>query len=117
MTPDEARAMYRRQLDLHGEDIAIRRYAGATPPRSYVDRPCRARVMGYGPDELVGTVTQGDRKIIVLAEDLEGNSPPFILKKTDKAIVRGDELAILGIDDSTRRIGASLIAYQLHARG
>jgi hypothetical protein len=32
-------------------------------------------------------------------------------------IVRGRDLAIMSVDDSTRRIGGELIAYQIQARG
>lgn len=117
MTAEEARQMYRDQMVLHGEDIAIRRYSGTGVDRTSDDRACRARVMGYAPDELIGSITQGDRKIIVLAEDLEGESPAFTIVKGDKAIVRSVELAIMGVDDSTRRIGDVLIAYELTARG
>lgn len=117
MTPAEARRMYRVQMDLHGEDISIRRYTGTTQARTHVDRPCRARVMGYSPDELTGAITQGDRKIIVLAEDLEGESPEFTITKSDRAVVRSTELAIMAVDDSTKRIGSTLIAYVLQARG
>lgn len=117
MTPDEARAMYRDQLDLHGEDISIRRYTGTGVNRAHVDRTCRARVMGYAAAELIGDITQGDRKIVVLAEDLEGESPAFAIAKSDKVRVRGVELAIMSVDDSTRRIGSTLIAYELQARG
>lgn len=117
MTPAEAREMYRTQFDLHGEDIVIRRYAGTGVDRPHADYPCRARVMGYAPDELVGGVTQGDRHIVALAEDLEGYSPPFTIAKGDKAIVRDVELAIMGVNDSTRRIGSVLIAYDLQVRG
>jgi hypothetical protein len=117
MTPDEARQMYRDQITAHGEVIYIRRYVGTGTGRPYTDKSCHARVMGYQPDELVGTVTQGDRKIIALAEDLEGYSPVFTPTKSDKAMVRGAELSIISIDDSTKRIGSTLIAYVLQARG
>lgn len=117
MTPDEGRRMYRDQIDLHGEDISIRRYVGSGTSRPYSDKPCRARVMGYTPQELVGSITQGDRKIIILAEDLEGYSPVFTVIKSDKVIVRGSELAIIGVDDNTRRIAGTLIAYELQVRG
>lgn len=118
MTPEEARQMYRDQIEEHGEDISIRRYSGAGVGRTYVDRPCRARVVGYSPDELVGTITQGDRRVIVLAEDLEGDSPPFKITKADKIVSsRFTELAIMAVDDNTRRIHGTLIAYDLQVRG
>lgn len=117
MTPAEARAMYREHLQLHGETISIRRYTGTGTDRTHADRSCRARVTGYAAAELVGTTTQGDRKIIVSAEDMEGYSPVFEVVKGDKAMVRGAELAILSVDNSTRRIGSTLVAYVLQARG
>lgn len=118
MTPEEARQMYRDQIEEHGEDIAIRRYSGTGVGRTYVDRPCRARVVGYSPDELVGSITQGDRRVIVLAEDLDGESPPFKIMKSDKVVSsRFPELAIMAVDDNTRRIQGTLIAYDLQVRG
>lgn len=109
--------MYRDQITEHGETIAIRRYSGTGAGRTYVDRDCLARVTGYSPSELVGSIIQGDRKVIVLADDLDGESPPFAIAKTDKVVVRDKELAIMMVDDSTRRVGGTLIAYELTARG
>lgn len=110
--------MYRDQIALHGEDILIRRYPGVGVGQTPVDRECRCRIVGYAPDELVGAITQGDRKVIVLAEDLAGESPPFLITKSDKVVDRASkELAILGVDDNTRRVAGELIAYELHVRG
>lgn len=119
MTPEEARRMHAEQMDLYGETISIRRYSGSGLTRTWLDRSCRARVMGYAPNELVGGITQGDRKIIVLAEDLEGDSPEFVIAKTDKVVAArfANELSIQSVDASTRRIGETLIAYELQARG
>lgn len=120
MTPADARAMYRDQLNAHGEDIAIRRYTSTgAAPRTYVDRVCRARITGYLPSEIVGSITQGDRRVIVLAEDLEGESPPFAPTKSDKVVASRfvNDLAIISIDDSTRRIDGTLIAYEFQVRG
>lgn len=118
MTPAEARAMYRRQLEQHGETIAIRRYSGTGTGRTHSDKEALARVVGYGPSELVGGITQGDRRVIVLAEDLEGYSPPFVMTKSDKIYsARFGELQIIGLDDSTRRIDDVLVAYELQCRG
>lgn len=119
MTPDEARSMYRDQIDLHGEDISIRRYNGTGVGRTYVDRPCRVRITGYSPAELVGSITQGDRRVIVLAEDLDGESPPYKITKADKVVAArfANELAIMAVDDNTRRVAGVLIAYDLNVRG
>ena len=59
----------------------------------------RSRVRGYGPAELVGTIQQGDRNIVGLAEDLTNGGFLMPVQATDKALVRGRELAIMAVDD------------------
>lgn len=105
---------YRRELGQYGEVIQVRRYSGLGPGRTHIDTPVHARVRGYQPSELVGTIQQGDRSVIALAEDLVAIIP---VTPTDKLIVRGKELAIMGVDDSTRRVGDVLIAIEMQARG
>ena len=39
------------------------------------------------------------------------------LLTTDKAVVRGKEMAVLSIDDNTRRIQGVLVAYDIQVRG
>jgi hypothetical protein len=116
MTPAAARASYKRALGAC-ETILIRRFTGQGTPRPKVEASCHARVTGYQPSEVVGTVLQGDRRLVVMAEDLEGSlvTPPLLA--SDKAVVRGKELAIIAIDDSTRRVGDTLCAYDLQVRG
>jgi hypothetical protein len=119
MTPDEAKQMYRDQIAEHGEDIFIRRYTGQGTNRPFHDTPVRARIVGYAPDELVGGITQGDRRVIVLAEDLIEQQFSLPITKSDKVFASRlpSELAILGVDDSTRRVAGVLIAYDLQCRG
>lgn len=124
MTPKQALAMHRRQFAAHGEDILIRRYSGAGTPRPKVEATVRARVMGYEPKELVGTIVQGDRKIIALVDPdamvpsgMVALSTLLPLNNNDKAVVRGKELAIKAIDDNTRRIAGTLIALEIQAAG
>ena len=82
------------------------------------DTPMRADVNGYRSDELIagGAVQQGDRKVKALAEDLvaAGTPPP---NRNEKLVVRGKELNIESVDDSTCRDGPGLIAYILQVRG
>lgn len=117
MTPDEARDSYRRAMDVAGETILIRRYAGAGANRPRFDAPVRARVMDYVPHELIGSIVQGDRKLIVLAEDMVAAQIPLDLRAgtNDKVVVRGRELTIKAVDDSTRRIRGELIAFEIQA--
>ena len=108
---------YRRDLRLYGEVIQIRRYSGSGPGRTYLDTSCYARVTNYQASDLVSTIQQGDRRIIAMAEDLINGGFLMPVTPTDKAIVRGRELAIMAVDDNSRRIGDVLIALELQVRG
>lgn len=117
MTPEQCRATYRRMLDLVGEDVIIRRYTGSGASRPKFDATVRARVTEYEPRELVGLLQQGDRRLIVMADDLVAAQFSLPLHKGDKAVVRGKELNIETPDDNTRRVDGELIAYELQVRG
>lgn len=78
-----------------------------------------ARVMDYSPEELVDSIVMGDRKVILLAEDLIASqfAMPRTASSNLKCVVRGREFGIKAIDDETRRIGTTLIAYELQIGG
>lgn len=116
MTPEYARQLYARSL---GQclTVTIRRYHGSGSPRPKFERDCRGKEDAYQPSEIVGPILQGDWKIILLAEDIESGDVSLPLLSTDKAVVRGKELTIAGIDDKKRRIGSTLCAYELQVRG
>ncbi len=117
MTPAAARSSYARMLRSVGETATIRRYSGTGSNRPKVEKGCSARVMSYQPSEIVGPIVQGDRRIILLAEDIETGPVSLPILTTDKVVVRGKELAIVAIDDNTRRVGDVLCAYELQVRG
>ncbi len=114
MNAAEALASLRSFLQEVGEDVIVRRYSGTGPSRTSIDRTTRARVKGYQPNELVGGIVQGDRKVIMLVDALADLLP---LSETDKLVIRGREVAIKGVDDSTRRIGGTLIGLDLQVAG
>ncbi len=119
MTPDQAKAMYVRRLG-DFEQVAIRIYTGAGTSRPRFDyEGLRARPVDFRPEELVGGIVQGDRNVILLAEDVlnAGVPLPLATGANTKLVIRGRELAIKAIDDSTRRLGGELIAYDLVVGG
>lgn len=114
ITAAEALEDYRASFARVGEDVIVRRFTGSGTPRPKTDTTTRARVTGYQPNELIGSIVQGDRKIIALVDTLSGILP---ITTADKLVVRGKELAIKGVDDSTRRIGGTLIALEIQVGG
>ena len=110
------RASYAREFNQRGETVTVTRLV---PNQPSIQKTARAIITGYEPDELIGGINQGDRKIILSAEDLETAGFPLPLKEnsTDRVIVRGRTLMIAAIDDSTHRVAGVLNAYQIRATG
>jgi hypothetical protein len=117
VTPDETRQAYIEALDAVGETVVIRRFAGTGTGRVPTDYEARARVTGYQEIELVGDIQQGDRRVIMLVDDLIDAGFPVPVTPTDKVVLRGTMLSIVSVDDSTRRLQGELIAYEIQARG
>lgn len=113
---------HREMIEDEGESIIIRRY----PDGDGDPIECRvaARVLGYAPGQLVGSIIQGDRRIIalndpdaVVTDGMVALADLLPLDTNDKAVVRGRELAVKAIDDNTRRVGGTLIALEIQAGG
>lgn len=118
MTPEFAAAMYRRRIGPF-VTIQIRHYHGTGATRPRFDWDVSARVVDFKPEELVGSILQGDRKLIVLHEDLVAAGFPFPIGigANWKVVVAGKELAIKFVDASTRKLGDQIIAYDIVAGG
>lgn len=124
MTPDQALSSYRRAFGV-GETVTVRRYTAPTgSPRPKQEADVLGRITGYEPQEIVGSVQQGDRKVIVLVDPAAAVpagkvalSTLLPLRKGDKLVVRGAELNVEAADDSTRRIAGTLVAIEVQARG
>lgn len=114
---------YRRMVAEAGEPVWLRRYSGTGASRTGYDYgPVMARVTGYMPHELVGNVKQGDRKVVMMADEVEPAGFPLPFQPADKLVLRlgaldEKELNIEFADDSTRRVGGVLVAYELRAAG
>lgn len=117
MSPDYLRGVYRRMINDRGETIVHRRYTGVGPTRPKFDVEVMAVVVGYEEKDYVGSISVGDRKVILLVEDLVEAQLSLPVTTNDKLVVRGKELAIIAADDSSRRVAGELIAYELQCRG
>ncbi|MFC0217824.1 hypothetical protein ACFFJ7_05390 [Pseudochelatococcus lubricantis] len=110
MKPSEARAMYRRQIEQHGETVKLRRgFDGA-------ECEVLARVTGYQPEQLTTGITLGHRRVIILAETIPASwlGPPV---KNDRIIWAGLTLTVTAVDSATRRLGGDTVAFELTALG
>ncbi len=108
---------YRRALARRGEVLQFRRFTGTGPNRPQFQTEIRGRVTGYVPRDLVGGIQQGDRKVLVLVEDVLAKQIAMPITTSDAIVVRGKQCTITSVDDSTHRDGPELIALELSVRG
>jgi hypothetical protein len=111
------KARYRRAIRQHGEPVLFRRYFSSGSNRPLFNAEIRGWVQGYQPRELIGGLVQGDRRVILLAEDVNRAQIGLPILTSDKMVVRGRELAVGVVDDSTHRDGTELVAYELKVTG
>jgi hypothetical protein len=111
-----SRALYAREFDARGEVVIVRRIVANAPA---IDAYARARIVGYQPDELVGGIQQGERRVFLSAEDLEAAGWPVPPRVNDKIMIRGGtkQLNVLSVDDSTHRAAGELLVYELRVSG
>lgn len=123
MVDANAQAGYRRAIARTGETVTFQRIsgqsgqgAGATilpaPDGATVQAivnsfQVEAPVMGVKRE---GAITLADRRIIVLAEDLQEAGFPLPLRKNDRVVVQGETLNIETVDLSTRGFGGAIEA-------
>lgn len=113
MTADELKAHYAAELD---ETIIVRRYTGSGASRPRFDAEVRGKAWGYSAKELVGSIQQGDTRVIVLVSDLIDKGFALPLTSADKVVVKGREIAI--ISPGTRKApDGTVVAYDIQARG
>ena len=117
MNVEQVKASYRRMLG-EFETITIRRYTGAPAARTSSDFNCLGKPTGYSPDQLVGTVVEGDSKVFAFVDDLIAAGIVLPLSATkDRVVLEGRELSIVGVDGSTIRIKGQTVAFILQVRG
>jgi hypothetical protein len=92
MNAAEIKRAYARELK---ETIGVRRYAGAGSIRPRFDIFIRGKATPYGATELIGSVTQGDQRVIILVEDIIASLMTLPVTTGDKLLVKGRELAII----------------------
>lgn len=88
------------------------------PPSVSSVADVQCRVQAYKPQEIAGTIMQGDQLVIVLADDLVDGSFPVPPRKGDKVLTSdGRTLTVIYCDPNTRMVDSTLIAYEMQARG
>jgi len=102
--------MYRREINKNGETVSIVRGASTWS--------VKARAIGHTDSETIGNRVQNIRRFVIVAADLvaAGFTHPFV-EKSDRIVFAGKTLTITVADDTKRRVGGELIAYEIEAAG
>ncbi len=103
-------------LDRRGTIIEISRQTGASP-NSIFKYPCRARVKGFRPAILIGTVIQGESTAWVFFPDLIKVRFPLPVLVTDSIWVYGAAHKINAVDSLTGRNGNTQVYLKISAVG
>lgn len=125
MSDAAALSTYRRAIARRGREVTFRRISGEAPNTSTFEATVRALVQTYAAAPPLaafageGEVSKGERRIIVLDEDLAAKHFPLPLAKNDKAFVDGIaredgrarpiELNIMSADAWTREIAGATV--------
>jgi len=95
-----------------GQMVTLRRMTGSIP----FDVDCKAVVNEYLPNELVGGIQQGDRRVVISNREIEERQWPGPPVQGDKVIING-KTTTLQANPDTKRIGDVIVKHDLRVRG
>jgi hypothetical protein len=111
----------RRAIAKRGEGVTFTRVSGLAPVSFSFSADLTAIVMKYAPDggaasrqgygaNELGGVTQGDRLVILMTQDLCDARYPLPVRKDDKITLSrtGEELTVVSVDASKRGIAGAI---------
>ena len=104
--------LYARTFNRGGQTVTLRTYAGTGASQSPTDQTVRARFLTASPNPLAGQTHDGVQEVLILAADV--TTAPAT---GSEILVGARTYAVEFVDDTTRRDGATLLAYVLKVRG
>ncbi len=125
-TSPNAAAGYRRALAKRGIPVTVTRINGVSPNAVTVTAQVSAVVIDYTPDTTtveqtgysaskVGALTQGDRLVILMGDDLQAQGFPLPMRKHDRiTLPTQDVLDVVEVDPFKRGVAG---AIELKAAG
>lgn len=118
MSPAAAAAAYARAFGAAGPSEPVQLVRGGDS-RVYT---AQAWVTDFIPADLAGAVEQGRRNAVVLATSVAASGFPLPFQVKRDRLVWGlsgapKSNAIVKVDDASRRIGGTLLAYELDLDG
>lgn len=124
MVDNSIQAAHRAGIYRAGQPVTFQREAGVAPNIVTTSAQVTAIVRGYTPNTTapaqeglasssVGGITQEDRQIIVMADDLANGGFPIPVQKHDKVVISatGEVLDVTRVDAEKRYIAGAIEAF------
>lgn len=108
MNPEVVDVMIHR----YGQPVTLRRTTGPV----HYDVDVTAIVNEYMPNELVGGIQQGDRRVVISNREIAERQWPGPPVQGDKVIING-KTTTLQANPDTKRIGDVIVKHDLRVRG
>jgi hypothetical protein len=119
MIDPSAQAFTRQGIMLVGIPVTFERVTGYAPNVVIVSATVTAKVMKYALDTVTvaetgysaskpGAIRQGDRQILVMADDLAAAGFPLPVLKSDRVLVPGDTINIITVDANKRAMAGCI---------
>ena len=102
----------RRLVARDGQAITLRRIATGQAP---VDLSCTAVVRDYRPHELVGSLDQGDRQVIITNDEIVAAAWPGPPRRNDRVVMDAGVFTVQAVN--TAQLGATIIRHTMTVRG
>lgn len=104
-----------RQIEKYGQDVTLKRRVG-TSLDEFTTATVKGAVHSYRPDELVGDIIQGDRRITISPLALAGTDwAGLVPRKLDFVEIDGADLAVQGCE--TRSVAGAAARFEVWVRG
>ena len=127
MTDISAQAAYIEAMSVVGQAVTFQRLVGVAPNvtisptggaavtcvvRDYIVDTTETAESGYSASSM-GSITQGDRQILVMSADLSSAGFPLPLAKGDQAVIAatGEVLVITRVDAAKRIMAGCIEAF------
>lgn len=115
MIPATALAALDRQLAAHGQTVTLRRQTIVNPV-TYREVTVTAVVRKYRPEELAGTIVQGDRQVIMSDSEIAADGWPGPPQVNDRVVIDGATATVVKAVD-TIKVGATTVRHNLTVTG
>jgi hypothetical protein len=102
----------RRAIARDGGPLTLRRVATGQVP---VDVAVRGLVRDYRPDELVGNISQGDRRVTLGNAEIAAAGWPLPIRKGDQVLDEGRVYTVQSCN--TLRLRGEVARHEIVARG